>query len=106
VKVMLLSGGNTIHTPRWANGLVAAGVEVVCASQHAFMPQGWDERVQRVRLPHAPALGYFTNGAAVARLFAEHGCDLLNAHYATGYGLLAWRSGVRPCLLSVWGSDV
>jgi len=106
MKVMLLSGGNTIHTLRWANGLAAAGVAVVCVSQHDFLPQDWDTRIERVRLPWTPMLGYFGNGAAVAGLFAERGCDVLNAHYATGYGLLALRSGVRPCVLSVWGSDV
>jgi L-malate glycosyltransferase len=106
MKVMLLSGGNTIHTLRWANGLAAAGVAAVCVSQHDFLPQDWDTRVERVRLPWKPMFGYFGNGATVARLFAERGCDILNAHYATGYGLLALRSGVRPCVLSVWGSDV
>jgi L-malate glycosyltransferase len=106
MKVLLLSGANTVHTPRWANGLAAAGVSVVCASQHPFMPCEWDERVERVRLPHRPSWGYLANGAVVARLFAQRRCDLLNAHYATGYGLLARRSGVRPCVLSVWGSDV
>ena len=106
VKVLLLSGANTIHTPRWANGLVAAGVSVVCASQHPFMPHVWDERVECVRLPHSPPWGYLVNGGVVARLFTQRRCDLLNAHYATGYGLLARRSGVRPCVLSIWGSDV
>jgi glycosyltransferase involved in cell wall biosynthesis len=106
MKVLLLSGANTVHTPRWANGLVAAGISVVCASQHEFMSFAWDERVERVRLPHSPKWGYLVNGRCVARLFAERGCDLLNAHYATGYGLLAKRSGVRPRVLSVWGSDV
>jgi len=106
MKVLLLSGANTIHTPRWANGLVDAGLSVVVASQHDFMPGEWDERVEKVRLPHAPTWGYFANGRLLARLFSERRCDLLNAHYATGYGLLAMRSGVRPCVLSVWGSDV
>ena len=106
MKVMLLSGANTIHTQRWANGLVAAGVSTVCVSQHEFLANGWDDRIERVRLPRVPMLGYLTNGGNVARQFVERGCDLLNAHYATGYGLLALRSGVRPWVMSVWGSDV
>ena len=79
---------------------------MVCVSQHDFRPQAWDERVVRERLPRSGAAGYFTHGRAVARLFERHRCDLLNAHYATGYGLVATLSGVRPRLVSVWGSDV
>ena len=66
---------------------------MVCASQHPFMAEAWDERVECVRLPLSPTVGYLANGALVARLFAERRCDVLNAHYATGYGLLALRSG-------------
>ncbi len=107
LRAMLLGAGSAIHTQRWANGLAAAaGVEVVCVSQHDFLPQAWDERVVRERLPRSGAAGYFINCRAVARLFERHRCDILNAHYGTGYGLLATMSGVRPRLVSVWGSDV
>ena len=51
MKVLLLGAGSAIHTQRWANGLAAAGVEVVCASQHDFLPDAWDPRVRRERLP-------------------------------------------------------
>jgi L-malate glycosyltransferase len=106
MKLMLLSAGSAIHTQRWANGLAQAGVQVVCVSQHDFLPTGWDARVERERLPRSGLTGYFLNGRAVAQSFERHGCELMNAHYATGYGMLALRSGVRPRLVSVWGSDV
>ena len=32
--------------------------------------------------------------------------DIINVHYASGYGTLARRAGIGPVLLSVWGSDV
>lgn len=32
--------------------------------------------------------------------------EIVNVHYATGYGLLMRRSKVHPTILSVWGSDV
>jgi L-malate glycosyltransferase len=103
---MLLSAGSVGHTRLWANGLVQAGIEVVCVSQHDFMAEGWAPQVERLRLPRSGTAGYFTQGSRVARLFREHACELLNAHYATGYGVLATLSGVRPRLVSVWGSDV
>jgi L-malate glycosyltransferase len=103
---MLLAGANAIHTHRWAHGLVTAGVDVVCVSLHPFAPGTWDRRMARIMLTGPTPWGYFTQGARVRQLFAEHRCDLLNAHYASGYGMLAMRSRVHPCLLSVWGSDV
>ncbi len=106
MKVMLLAGASAIHTQRWANGLVAAGVDVVCVSLHPFMAAPWDPRVVCVALGGRPAWGYVSQGRTVARLFEAHRCDVLNAHYASGYGLLALRSKVHPSLLSVWGSDV
>ena len=106
MKLMLLGAGSVIHTQRWANGLAGAGVQVLCLSQHDFLPTGWDARVQCERLPRSGLAGYFLNGAAVAQWIERSGCELLNAHYATGYGVLAMRSGVRPRLVSVWGSDV
>jgi glycosyltransferase involved in cell wall biosynthesis len=106
MRVLLLAAGSVVHTRRWAHGLAGAGVEVVCASQHGFGDEPWAPAVQRVELPHRGPAGYALNAAAVRRLFAERGCQLLNAHYATGYGTLATLAGVRPRLLSVWGSDV
>ena len=106
MRIMLLAAGSVGHTRRWANGLSQAGTEVVCVSQHDFLAENWDPRVQRIRLPHSGTTGYFTQARRVARLFREHGCQLLNAHYATGYGVLATLSGVQPRLVSVWGSDV
>jgi glycosyltransferase involved in cell wall biosynthesis len=106
MKLMLLGAGSAIHTQRWANGLADAGVQVLCVSQHDFLDTGWHAGVQRERLPRSGLGGYFLNGGAVAELYREHGCELMNAHYATGYGVLAARSGVRPRIVSVWGSDV
>ena len=72
MKVLLLGGGSVVHTQRWANGLAQAGVQVICASQHAFIEDGWLSAVQCVRLPHAGPAGYFLNASAVRRLYREH----------------------------------
>jgi L-malate glycosyltransferase len=106
VKVLLLGSGDAIHTQRWANGLADAGVRVLCVSQHPFMDHGWLPSVERLRLRVSGQAGYFMNAPQVARLYRHSHCSLLNAHYATGYGMLAMLSGVQPCLVSVWGSDV
>lgn len=41
------------------------------------------------------------------RRFAREFCpDIVHAHYASSYGLLAARLNLHPLVLSVWGSDV
>jgi glycosyltransferase involved in cell wall biosynthesis len=57
-------------------------------------------------LPFSKRMGYVASAYALRRLLGKIKPDILNAHYATGYGLLARLSGFKPLLLSVWGSDV
>jgi len=104
-RVALLGAANSIHTIRWANGLVERGIEVHVLTLHApgreLSPQVHLHRL-RCRAP----LGYALAAGRVRRVLAEVQPELLNAHYASGYGLLARLSGFAPTLLSAWGSDI
>jgi glycosyltransferase involved in cell wall biosynthesis len=105
MKIMLLAGANSIHTARWANGLVSRGHEVHVVSAHR-LTHAFDERVYLHLLSRGAPWAYLLGASevrAIARLVAP---DILNAHYATGYGLLARLVAYVPTLLSVWGSDV
>src|SRR5690554_5778204 len=105
MKVLLLSGGSSIHTVRWANGLAKEGVEIHLVTQQALIePVG--SGVTLTKLPNFRSAGYFLMGRWVRQLAKKWNCDVLNAHYASGYGTAARFSRVRPYLLSVWGSDV
>lgn len=108
MKVLLLSAANNIHTIRWANGLAGRGVEVnVCSlhdidnSNEEFSPQ-----VTINILKSKPPQGYFFATKQLKEVIASFNPDIINAHYATGYGTLARLAGFHPYLLSVWGSDV
>jgi glycosyltransferase involved in cell wall biosynthesis len=105
-KVVVLGPASVIHTQRWATALAERGLDVVLATQHP--DPGWPvpAGVRVVALPHTGAVGYFTNVAALRRLLRTERPDLLNAHYASGYGTTAALARFRPWLLSVWGSDV
>ncbi|MBE0471798.1 MAG: glycosyltransferase [Methyloprofundus sp.] len=105
MKILLLAGANCIHTARWANGLVARGIEVHLVSAHKNMHE-LDARVNLHILKNKAPLGYFAAVFAVRKLINKIQPGLVNAHYATGYGLLARLVGFKPTLLSVWGSDV
>jgi glycosyltransferase involved in cell wall biosynthesis len=105
MTIALLSAAGSIHTIRWANAFVERGHAVHLISQHE-PATGLDARVRVHRLPHLKGLGYLLNGWRLSRLLARIGPDVVNAHYATGYGRLARSVGAFPLVINVWGSDV
>lgn len=105
MKVLLLAGANSIHTIKWANGLQNAGLQVCLISQHPLMHE-LDKRVKYFELPFKGSLGYFTMVSAVKKIIKQIEPDIINAHYASGYGTTARLVGFHPYVLSVWGSDI
>lgn len=108
LKIALLSAANSIHTVRWANALCARGHEVALFSLacHRAPAGAYDRHVRLIPLGGGGALDYWRCAAPLREALAALHPDILNAHYATGYGTLARLCGFRPLLLSVWGSDV
>ena len=106
MRIALLGPANSIHLQRWAAALVGRGHAVSVVSQHrverALLPQAADV----CWLPHEGQVGYFSNALALRRHLASWRPELLNVHYASGYGTTGALAGFRPTLLSVWGSDV
>lgn len=105
MKIVLLSGYNVIHTVRWANSLCERGHDVHLISLHR-RGDTLDPRVKKVILPFPPPLGYYLNIPFIRYILQKIKPDLVNAHYASGYGTLGRLSGFHPYVLSVWGSDV
>ena len=105
MKVALLAGAHSVHTVRWANGLASTGAEVHLISAHR-LAGALDDTVVFHPLPIRAPWGYLAAAGALRGILRDVNPDILNAHYATGYGLLARLSRFQPLLLSVWGSDV
>lgn len=108
MKVLFLSAANSIHTVKWVNSLVARGIEILLVYNRGHEPQMdvLDKRVKRHCLKYSGSLGYYMNARELRKVFKEFRPDLVNAHYASGYGTLARKARVTPVLLSIWGSDV
>ena len=106
MKIMLLSGGKRgTHTAKWANGLAAKGLDVHLVTQQAIQFE-LDSSIKVHKLPFTGALGYYLNVLSVRKIFSEIKPDIVNAHYASGYGTLARLAKLKPLVLSVWGGDV
>ena len=100
-----MSAGSSVHTIRWANGLAKRGCDIVLISAQDPL-EDLDRRVVFEKLPHSAPFGYFTNRRVLGKLMNRYRPDILNVHFASGYGTLARLVGFHPCFLSVWGSDV
>ncbi|MDJ0712145.1 MAG: glycosyltransferase [Woeseiaceae bacterium] len=105
MKALLLSAGSSIHTARWANGLSRAGVDICLATQHP-VSQELDPGVDVIQFPHRGNPGYVMMAAQLRRVTRVMRPDILNVHFASGYGTTGRLINWHPYLLSVWGSDV
>ena len=58
--------------------------------------------------PYRPPqmLAYSLAARPARRALAEFAPDLVNAHFVPNYGWMALLAGIRPWVLSTWGSDV
>jgi len=105
VKIVLLAAASSIHAIRWANGLSAMGHKVHLVSQHRLTDE-LSERVVVHSLPFKGMSGYYLNALIVRKIVNRIKPDILNVHYASGYGTTARLVRFHPYVLSVWGSDV
>lgn len=106
MKVCLLAGASSIHTVRWANAIAGLGHNVSLITMHPSKLDQLDEKIKVYELKYKNKFGYYLNFLEVRSLLKKIQPDLLNVHYASGYGTLARLANFTPTLLSVWGSDV
>lgn len=109
MKIAFVSAAKSSHTVKWVNALVQKGHEVRLYSlpNHKNNLNNIDSKVQIVYLKRAGFSGYFLNAHQIKKDIAAFQPDVVNAHYASGYGNLMRFAHIKfPYLLSVWGSDV
>lgn len=103
-RVLFLSDAKSIHTRRWAEHFRDQGMQVHVAS---FRP----EKIEGVQVHVLPTyglgrMGYFLAVPTLDRLAKQLVPDLVHAQYVTSYGFLAALAGLRPLVLTAWGTDV
>ena len=105
MKVVLLGDAGSIHTIRWANGLVEKGHNIYLVSLHELKRE-LNQKVKFSKLHFSAPLGYLLSRKELRKILEEFQPDVVNVHYATGYGFLARIIKNYPYILSVWGSDI
>ena len=108
MKILLLAAANDIHSVRWANRLAENGniIHLCYVSNHKPSKDKLNNKVFLHELKTPAPYGYYLNVFQLKKLIKFIKPDILNAHYASGYGTLGRLSGFSPYLISVYGSDV
>ena len=110
MKICFVAPANNYHTKKWANWFLGRGHEIHVVSfikedisgvtvhyiDTGAGPEGGD----------ASKLKYLLHAKELKRIVEKIKPDIVNVHYATSYGTVVALSGIKPYVLSVWGSDI
>ncbi len=104
LKILLLADSSSFHTERITAELRRQGCRVFLAS----VERG---RIHHYHLPQLPiqSLSYLQSALTIRRLIRRLNPDVINPHFASGYGFAAalGTRGVKiPLVLNLWGSDI
>lgn len=104
MRILYVSDAQSVHTRRWAESFRDAGADVHVASFRSGNIPG----VTTHLLPTygLGRLGYLLALASLRRLHVALRPDVVHAQYITSYGFLAAFAGMRPLVLTAWGTDV
>jgi glycosyltransferase involved in cell wall biosynthesis len=105
MKILMVGDAASPHIQSWQRELSRhGGHEVLLATQASPNPRHQASAVEF--LPFRGSVGYLRNASALRKLARRFNPDVVNAHYASGYGTTASLARVHPLAVSVWGSDV
>lgn len=115
-RIFLLADAGSEHTEKWALGLADIGFEIGIFSIEAptyrwfeknksiqFLSSEITKRQKNTRFSKLSYLKLVPKIKEAIKLFCP---DIVHAHYATSYGMLARLSGFKPYFISAWGTDV
>lgn len=108
MRIAIVSSGSSIHVKKIANALCERGhkIELFTLKGHEKLLEDFDKRVKIHILPFSAPWGYYLNAPKLRSMLKKGKFDLLNCHYASGYGTLARLAKYHPFALAVFGSDV
>lgn len=108
LSILFVSAASNVHTVRWVNSLAQEGhsVHLVYLPNHKPAQHKIDDRIALHPLRVRGGPGYYLNARSLRKIYERINPDIVNVHYATGYGTLSRIAGLSSVVLSVWGSDI
>ena len=101
-RIVIFGWAHSVHVQRWVRGLTERGYQIKVISLGGKTLPDVETRV----LPRSGKWSYLTQSSHAAREAREFAPDLVHVHYAGGFGLWGVRTGIKPTVVSVWGSDL
>lgn len=112
MKICFLADINSAHTRKWLKYFKETGNEVYVISLEdgefegvKVFSLGVDKSIAKKKSTLSK-LSYLKNIIRIRKIVRDINPDILNAHYASSYGLLGSLCKYKPYILSVWGSDI
>lgn len=110
MRICFVGPSNSAHIIKWCDWFSRRGHEVhvisftddkIASAEVHPIDIGVDPRGGELA-----KMKYMLTGKKIKKLIDEISPDIVNAHYATSYGVAMALSGVKNYILSVWGSDI
>jgi L-malate glycosyltransferase len=105
LRILVLADAGSFHTARYVRELRRQGCCVLLAS----LERGGPVHVRLKRIGPLASFHYALASRQVRTVIKRFSPDVINAHFATGYGWLAQRAQADnpvPVALHLWGSDI
>jgi glycosyltransferase involved in cell wall biosynthesis len=108
LKIAFVGNASSVHTVKFVNALCEKGHDVTLFTLSADGAGGGplSSAARLRRLKGGSSLAYYLAAPELGRALKKGSFDVVNAHYASGYGTLARLAQASPLVLNVWGSDV
>ena len=110
MKICFLAPANNYHTQKWCEYFVSKNYEVYVIS--LIQADINNVKVYYINSNTNPGdsdlkkLKYLSTAKKIKKIISEIKPDIISAHYATSYGMLASLVCPNNFFLSIWGSDV
>jgi len=117
MKILLLADPEANHTIKWANALSEKGFEILVFGLSTYNKKEYNKKIKIISYPIFGKLKYLTTSSftkaiylralpKLKRIIKEFKPDILHAHYASSFGLLAAMTTFHPFIISAWGTDI
>jgi len=110
MKIVFLSSADNYHTKKWCNYFTSRNHEVHVIS---FTNDKIDNAVIHYidcgvgpQNTDIEKLNYLKSIKKVKKIIKELNPDIINAHYASSYGMIASLACPNKFILSIWGADI